>query len=90
MSHDKTDLIYDALIDFRDETREEFKEIKDNAKTHAAEMHEHKKDMHEKMEKIDERVDKLEEPRKALGLIKVWALWFVAIVGALRWLKDLV
>lgn len=85
---DKTDLIYDALMDFREESREEFKEIKANAKAHTQEMHEHKKEMSTKMEKMDERVDKLEEPRKALGLIRTWALWIIAIGGALSWLKD--
>lgn len=85
---DKTDLIYDALIDFRDETRTEFHEIKSNAKEHTEEMHEHKKEVTSKFEKQEERIDKLEEPRKALGLIRTWALWIIAIGGALSWLKD--
>lgn len=85
---EKIDLVYDAVVDLKEYCKDEFKQVKENAKAHATEMHEHKKEMHEKMEAQEERLDKLEAPRKALNLIKSWALWIIAIGGALSWLKD--
>ena len=67
---DKVEMIYDSLMDFRDECREEFKEIKANAKAHAEEMHEHKED-------VEGRLDKLEAPGKALKQIKIKLLLYI-------------
>lgn len=74
MSVEKTDLIYNELVNFRQECRAEFTEIKSNARAHAQEMHEHKQD-------VEGRLDKLEEPRKALNQLKKWALWAASMAA---------
>ena len=83
MSREKIDLIYDALMNFREEMKEDIKEMKENAKAHAEEMHEHKVEVTGKLENMEKRVSTLEEPSKALGYIKTWAAWVITVGGAI-------
>jgi hypothetical protein len=89
MSQDKTDLIYDALIDFRTECRQEFVEIKQNARIHSEEMRKHKEDTSAEFKQLDKRIDKIEQPSKTLATLKSWALWVIAIAAATAHLKGL-
>lgn len=83
MSADKTDLIYDALINFREEVRENLKEIKSNAKAHSDEMHAHKVEVSGKFEEMNNRVNTLEEPSKVFAYLKTWAGWTITVCGAI-------
>ena len=79
---DKTDLIYDALVAFRDETRKELAEIKKNAKEHADDMRQHREDMELELKEIEKRLDEVEGPRKALEYLKSWSMWIMSVAGA--------
>jgi len=82
-------MIYDALLDFREECREEFREIKSNARAHTQEMHEHKKETAAEFKELEKRIEKAEEPRKMLHMLKNAALWIVAIGAAIGHLKGM-
>jgi len=79
---DKTDLIYEALVEFRNETKVELSEMKRGAKEHAEEMKEHRKDVQKKFDHVEKRLDDVEAPRKALGYLKSWSAWILSVGGA--------
>lgn len=65
---DKIDMIYDTLIDFRDNSRERMSRIEED-------LREHKEGVIQNRT----RIEKLEEPGKALNQIKKWAMWLTAV-----------
>lgn len=68
---DKIDMVYDILVDFRDESRDRMSRIEADLRDHI-----------EGVKQNRARIEKLEEPGKALNLIKRWAMWLTAVLGA--------
>lgn len=72
MSDDrKIDMVYDVLVDFRNESRERMTRIEIDLEKHI-----------EGVEQNRARIEKLEEPQKALSQIKKWAGWLVTVGAA--------
>lgn len=89
MSREKTDMIYDTLVDFRAETKDRLKRIEHDLREHkegVIQNRAHIKALEKEQESIlknRDRIELLERPRLALEQIKKWSVWIVAVGGAI-------
>lgn len=88
---DDQGIMYDLLK----ELKEDFKDHRENFKTHSLETHNKMTNIEDDIKEIKddskkdrERIEKLEAPGKALGMVRKWAGWILTVGGAIAWIVS--